>query len=80
MAIQCDVASHDNVKALFEMAINAFGMVDVVIHAAGVLGPVSNIGDAPVEEWWSAFVSCESVCTSTAITRKVNGNVRSCRR
>lgn len=59
MAIQCDVANHDNVKAMFERAINALGMVDVVIHAAGVLGPVSKIGDTPVEEWWSAFVSCE---------------------
>jgi NAD(P)-dependent dehydrogenase (short-subunit alcohol dehydrogenase family) len=57
MAIQCNVANHENVRAIFEKAANAFGTIDIVIHAAGVLGPVSNIGDAPVEEWWSAFVS-----------------------
>ncbi|KAK5055423.1 hypothetical protein LTR84_013173 [Exophiala bonariae] len=55
MAIQCDVANHENVRAMFEKATKAFGTIDVVIHSAGVLGPVSNIGDAPVEEWWSAF-------------------------
>lgn len=56
MAVQCDVSLHDDVKAMFEKVIHTFGTVDVVVHAAGVLGPVTNIGDAPVDEWWSAFV------------------------
>jgi len=55
-AVQCDVSNHGDVEKLFEAAMQNFGKVDVVMHAAGVLGPVANVGDAPVDEWWSAFV------------------------
>lgn len=42
---------------LFKQAIDNFGRVDVVVHSAGVLGPVANIGDVLVDAWWQAFVS-----------------------
>ncbi|KEF52801.1 uncharacterized protein A1O9_11218 [Exophiala aquamarina CBS 119918] len=54
-AVQCDVSNYDEVKTLFETAAQSYGKVDVLVHAAGVLGPVTNVGDAPVDEWWSAF-------------------------
>lgn len=57
-AIATDVSREEDVDRLFKDAIEAFGRIDVVVHAAGVLGPVTNLGDAPVEDWWRAFVSC----------------------
>jgi len=51
-----DVSSEEDAKLLFDRAFDEFGSIDVVIHAAGVLGPVVNIGDSPVDEWWKAFV------------------------
>lgn len=56
IAISTDVASESQVNNLFEEATNKFGRVDVVIHAAGVLGPIAHIGDASTDEWWKAFV------------------------
>uniref|UniRef100_A0A0B7JZC1 Uncharacterized protein n=1 Tax=Bionectria ochroleuca TaxID=29856 RepID=A0A0B7JZC1_BIOOC len=55
LAISTDVASESQVNNLFEEATNKFGRVDVVIHAAGVLGPIAHIGDASTDEWWKAF-------------------------
>uniref|UniRef100_A0A8H7K5F1 Transcription factor domain-containing protein n=1 Tax=Bionectria ochroleuca TaxID=29856 RepID=A0A8H7K5F1_BIOOC len=55
LAISTDVASESQVNNLFEEATKKFGRVDVVIHAAGVLGPIAHIGDAPTDEWWKAF-------------------------
>ncbi|KAF5681270.1 short chain dehydrogenase reductase [Fusarium heterosporum] len=54
-AISTDVSSEVEVNMLFQEAIKRFGRVDVVVHAAGVLGPIANIGDAPADEWWRAF-------------------------
>lgn len=56
MVVRCDVSSHGDVKNLFETAAQNYGKVDIVVHAAGVLGPVTNVGEALVDEWWSAFV------------------------
>ncbi|KAF4991691.1 hypothetical protein FGRMN_7664 [Fusarium graminum] len=55
LAISTDVSSEVEVGKLFQEAMKRFGRVDVVIHAAGVLGPIANIGDAPADEWWRAF-------------------------
>lgn len=57
LAIATDVSSEAQVNRLFEEANTKFGRVDVVVHAAGVLGPIAKIGDAPTDEWWRAFVS-----------------------
>lgn len=57
LAIATDVSSEAQVNKLFEEANTKFGRVDVVIHAAGVLGPIAKIGDASTDEWWRAFVS-----------------------
>ncbi|KAF7560972.1 hypothetical protein G7046_g3184 [Stylonectria norvegica] len=55
LAVATDVSSEAQVHALFEQAIAQFGRVDVVVHAAGVLGPIANLGDAPVDDWWRGF-------------------------
>lgn len=56
LTIATDVSSESDVRNLFQKAIQAFGKVDVVVHCAGVLGPLELIGDAPVDEWWQSFV------------------------
>lgn len=56
LAVPTDVSSENQVDQLFAQAVTKFGQVDVVVHAAGVLGPIANLGDAPVDAWWKAFV------------------------
>ncbi|KIY02624.1 uncharacterized protein Z520_01089 [Fonsecaea multimorphosa CBS 102226] len=55
LAVSADVASEEDVRCLFDCAFDHFLKVDVVVHAAGVLGPVTNIGESPVKDWWKAF-------------------------
>ncbi|KAH0531078.1 hypothetical protein TsFJ059_005634 [Trichoderma semiorbis] len=55
LPIATDVSSETDVHNLFQRAIQAFGKIDVVVHCAGVLGPLELIGDAPVDEWWQSF-------------------------
>lgn len=56
LAIAADVSSESQVYRVFETAIEAFGGIDVLVHCAGVLGPIANLGEAVVDEWWEAFV------------------------
>ncbi|RVX67763.1 hypothetical protein B0A52_07886 [Exophiala mesophila] len=55
LAVPCDVSSLEDTEHLFDQAMASFGRIDVVVHAAGVLGPVNNVGDTPVDDWWRAF-------------------------
>ncbi|KAI1608142.1 hypothetical protein EDD36DRAFT_106223 [Exophiala viscosa] len=55
LAVPTDVSSESDVKQLFDTTLRHFGRVDVVVHCAGVLGPVENTGDTTVEDWWKAF-------------------------
>jgi len=70
LAIPTDVSSESDVKRLFDTTLRHFGRVDVVVHSAGVLGPVQNIGGSTVEDWWKAFVNpkVNSVVRSTWLT------------
>ena len=56
LAIATDVVSEKQVEELFSQAVEKFGRVDIVVHAAGVLGPISNLGESPVDSWWQSFV------------------------
>ncbi|KAK4941888.1 hypothetical protein LTR10_018218 [Elasticomyces elasticus] len=55
LAVPTDVSSESDVKRLFDTTLRQFGRVDVVVHSAGILGPVKNIGDSAVDHWWNAF-------------------------
>jgi 3-oxoacyl-[acyl-carrier protein] reductase len=48
LAIQADVANHDDVKLLFEKTIKAFGQIDVVVNNAGIM-QLSPIAKGDVE-------------------------------
>lgn len=56
LAIAADVSSESQVDRVFQAAIEAFGGIDVLVHCAGVLGPITNVGTAAVDDWWGAFV------------------------
>ncbi|CAM1508105.1 Fc.00g049530.m01.CDS01 [Cosmosporella sp. VM-42] len=55
LAIATDVVSETQVEELFSQAVEGFGHVDVVVHAAGVLGPISSLSEATVDSWWQSF-------------------------
>ena len=46
LAVDTDVSSPDQVDHLFRLTVEQFERVDVVVHCAGVLGPLEKIGDA----------------------------------
>ncbi|KAF2203256.1 NAD(P)-binding protein [Delitschia confertaspora ATCC 74209] len=54
LALTADLTSESDVEALFKQATEAFGTIDVVVHAAGSMvgGPV---GDLPPNEWFKDF-------------------------
>lgn len=60
-AIQADVSSSSQVDTLFEQVISTFGRIDIVVHCAGVLGPLEKLGDAPVDAWSTAFVCASHI-------------------
>ena len=50
IAVQGDVANHEDMKRLFEEAERAFGHIDVVVNSAGIM-PLSRIDDLNLEEF-----------------------------
>jgi 3-oxoacyl-[acyl-carrier protein] reductase len=49
IAVQADVSDLDAVTAVFDAAEQAYGGVDVVVHAAGIMNAPVNIADADFE-------------------------------
>jgi NAD(P)-dependent dehydrogenase (short-subunit alcohol dehydrogenase family) len=60
LAVDTDVSSPDQVDHLFRLTVEQFERVDVVVHCAGVLGPLEKIGDADPGPWFEAFVRLSS--------------------
>jgi 3-oxoacyl-[acyl-carrier protein] reductase len=44
IGVRADVSDEDDVKALFQTALDTFGRIDVVVHTAGIM-PMSKIAD-----------------------------------
>jgi NAD(P)-dependent dehydrogenase (short-subunit alcohol dehydrogenase family) len=51
LAIQCDVTKPDEVDALFDQAVKAFGRVDLLFNNAGRGFSPATIDETPVEVW-----------------------------
>lgn len=49
LAVRADVSDPDAVSALFDTAEDAFGGVDVVVNAAGIMGPPVPVADLDFE-------------------------------
>jgi NAD(P)-dependent dehydrogenase (short-subunit alcohol dehydrogenase family) len=54
LARACDVTDAAQVDALFADAIDHFGVVDGVVHAAAVLGPIGEVTEIDENEWFDA--------------------------
>lgn len=47
----CDVSSFDDIKALVDFTVDAFGGVDVMVNNAGVIDPVARLTDSDPQTW-----------------------------
>ena len=50
-AAACDVADYAQVVRAVDIAVSAFGGIDIVVNNAGVIEPISRLGDADPEAW-----------------------------
>ena len=57
LALRADVSIVSEVDKVFKTAIERYSQIDVVVHCAGILGPIAKLGDADVNDWVEAFVS-----------------------
>jgi NAD(P)-dependent dehydrogenase (short-subunit alcohol dehydrogenase family) len=69
VAIPTDVSSPADVSRLVQRAVDAYGRVDVLVNAAGILGPVGPVWEADPEAWkravevnlYGTFLCCRAV-------------------
>jgi NAD(P)-dependent dehydrogenase (short-subunit alcohol dehydrogenase family) len=69
VAIPTDVSSPADVSRLVQRAVDAYGRVDVLVNAAGILGPVGPLWEADPEAWkravevnlYGTFLCCRAV-------------------
>ncbi|MFK7750960.1 MAG: SDR family oxidoreductase [Sedimentitalea sp.] len=51
MALSCDVGDYDQLSGAITAAHDRFGSIDVLINNAGVIEPISHLGDADPADW-----------------------------
>lgn len=51
LAVKCDIADMDEVKAMMKKFIDAFGKLDIAVNNAGISIPIKGILDVSPEEW-----------------------------
>jgi NAD(P)-dependent dehydrogenase (short-subunit alcohol dehydrogenase family) len=69
MAVPTDVSSPADVSRLVQSAVGAYGRVDVLVNAAGILGPIGPLWEADPEAWkraievnlYGTFLCCRAV-------------------
>jgi 3-hydroxybutyrate dehydrogenase len=55
--VKTDVADWGQLERAFDVAVEEFGGVDIVVPGAGIYEPVSNLMDDLVKVFWSNFCS-----------------------
>lgn len=53
--IKCDISDEEQVKAMIETTVKAFGGIDILFNNAGVMLPSMEIERMPVAEWKATF-------------------------
>jgi NAD(P)-dependent dehydrogenase (short-subunit alcohol dehydrogenase family) len=51
IAIQCDIADSEAVRAMIQKFMDAFGRLDIAVNNAGISIPIKGILDVSAEEW-----------------------------
>jgi NAD(P)-dependent dehydrogenase (short-subunit alcohol dehydrogenase family) len=49
--VKADTSKPDDCKALVDAALKAFGVLHIAVNNAGIGGPISPVGDYPVDGW-----------------------------
>jgi NAD(P)-dependent dehydrogenase (short-subunit alcohol dehydrogenase family) len=58
IAVVCDAAREDEVRAMVATAVQAFGKVDVLVNNAGDGGPTKPVQEYTTEDWFYTINSC----------------------
>ena len=58
IAVVCDAAREEDVKAMMTAALQAFGKVDVLVNNAGDGGPTKPVQEYTTEDWFYTINSC----------------------
>ncbi len=51
LAVPCDVAKAEEVRALIEIAIGRTGRIDMLVNNAGIIDPITRLADSDPEAW-----------------------------
>lgn len=51
LAVVCDVAQEDQVEAMVQSALRAFGPLNILVNNAGIVGPTAPITNVSREDW-----------------------------
>jgi NAD(P)-dependent dehydrogenase (short-subunit alcohol dehydrogenase family) len=51
IAVECDVADHDQVETAVRTAIDAYDHIDIVINNAGLIDPIGRMTELSPEDW-----------------------------
>ncbi len=51
VSMQMDTSKPDDAQALVDLALSAFGRLDILVNDAGIDAPSGNVWDLPDEEW-----------------------------
>jgi NAD(P)-dependent dehydrogenase (short-subunit alcohol dehydrogenase family) len=74
IAIVCDAAVEDEVRALVASTVQAFGKLDTLVNNAGDGGPTKPVQDYSMEDWRYTIDSCLTssyVCTRFAVPEMI---------
>ncbi|MBI4638613.1 MAG: SDR family oxidoreductase [Candidatus Rokubacteria bacterium] len=70
IAVVCDAAREESVRALVAAGVEAFGKLDTLVNNAGDGGPTRPIQDYTLEDWFDTLNSCLTssyLCTRFAV-------------
>jgi NAD(P)-dependent dehydrogenase (short-subunit alcohol dehydrogenase family) len=55
VGVSADVTQHDQVEAALDKVESSFGVLNAVIHAAGIYGPIGALTEVDPEAWFNAI-------------------------
>jgi NAD(P)-dependent dehydrogenase (short-subunit alcohol dehydrogenase family) len=77
LAMPADITREDQVNALAEAAVGAFGRIDVLVNNAGIIGPTAPVSSVRLADWnevlsvnlTGAFLCCRAVVPTMTAQR-----------